>query len=499
MASPRLQLIDLFAGAGGLSLGLASAGFAPILAVDSSEMAAETYFQNFIATRPGAWPSHLRLPLAEQVRTGLAVAPVGDVLASMDAVQASLDGAELDLLAGGPPCQGFSLAGLRNPDDQRNRLPFEFLRFVRDLRPRGVLIENVTGIAARFEPAKPSALEELNAALAITGTEGYLTQIVELDASDYGVPQRRTRVMILGLRGDIAARHAVRPTDDIAGLLGSPRWSSSDFRSEPPLLAPAGCRVRQPTTVGDAFADLRDNGYLLADVAAYPEELALARSLRAGTPFDDRSMALAEAPSSPPNHNLRHHSRRVQARFRVYLALAPYGIRRNVFGLAVTHAGDVRSALRAVRDVLAFHGVPEPLPMPDGSPLLDEDGRDVGVNHGALTYALLSMGTGKHSQRALQLDRPSSTVMSLPDDFVHPWSARTLTVREMARLQSFPDRFVFFSKETTGADKRRSEVPQYTQVGNAVPPLVARAVGKHFSQLLSPIRSETQRVFDAVR
>ena len=74
--------------------------------------------------------------------------------------------------------------------------------------------------------------------------------------------------------------------------------------------------------------------------------------------------------------------------------------------------------------------------------------------------------------------------MSLPDDFVHYTYPRTLTVREMARLQSFADSFVFYSKETTGAHRRKLEVPQYTQVGNAVPPLLARAVGEQLMTVL---------------
>ena len=84
--------------------------------------------------------------------------------------------------------------------------------------------------------------------------------------------------------------------------------------------------------------------------------------------------------------------------------------------------------------------------------------------------------TNKRNYACLQADRPSPTVMTLPDDFAHYGANRSLTVREMARLQSFDDSFVFQGKRTTGGDRRKLETPQYTQVGNAVPPLMARAI-----------------------
>ena len=97
---------------------------------------------------------------------------------------------------------------------------------------------------------------------------------------------------------------------------------------------------------------------------------------------------------------------------------------------------------------------------------------------------VVELATKKHSQRALRWDMPSYTVLSLPDDFVHPLHPRTLTVRELARFQSFPDNFIFRSKVTTGGPKRKTEVPQYTQVGNAVPPKLAKAIGFRISSVL---------------
>jgi DNA (cytosine-5)-methyltransferase 1 len=91
--------------------------------------------------------------------------------------------------------------------------------------------------------------------------------------------------------------------------------------------------------------------------------------------------------------------------------------------------------------------------------------------------------TRKHSQRVLDLNLPSPTVVTAPDDFIHPTEPRVLTVREFARIQGFPDAFEFRSKVTTGGLHRRHEVPQYSQVGNAVSPFVATAIGRRLKDI----------------
>ena len=110
-------------------------------------------------------------------------------------------------------------------------------------------------------------------------------------------------------------------------------------------------------------------------------------------------------------------------------------------------------------------------------PILGPDKTIIAQDLNGLLNLIMSLGTKKHSQRPLMWTSPSPTIVSLPDDYVHPDRPRTMTVREMARFQSFPDSFEFRSKETTGSHRRRFEVPQYTQVGNAVPPKLGQAVG----------------------
>ncbi|HET3243866.1 TPA: DNA cytosine methyltransferase, partial [Streptococcus pneumoniae] len=84
--------------------------------------------------------------------------------------------------------------------------------------------------------------------------------------------------------------------------------------------------------------------------------------------------------------------------------------------------------------------------------------------------------TKKNIRQRWAPDQPSATIVTIADDYISPWENRTFTVREMARCQSFDDSFEFLGKRTTGGLKRRVEVPQYTQVGNAVPPLLAKAL-----------------------
>jgi len=115
--------------------------------------------------------------------------------------------------------------------------------------------------------------------------------------------------------------------------------------------------------------------------------------------------------------------------------------------------------------------------MPNGEVLADSSDDVI--------HLLDELHTKKHRQHALDGKSTSPTVLTLPDDFIHYREPRIHTVREMARLQSFPDSFIFRSKETTGSDRRRFEVPQYTQVGNAVPPMMARAIGERLVELLS--------------
>jgi DNA (cytosine-5)-methyltransferase 1 len=168
--------IDLFSGCGGLSLGLKQAGFHVLGAIENDPLAVETYRANHKGIV--VWPEDIRDVSPRAVKRKL-----------------RLRKGDLDLLAGCPPCQGFStmttLNGKRSVDDPRNDLVFQFVRFVRELVPKTVMLENVPGLAkdARFREVRRE-LEVL----------GYQVSSAVLDAADYGVPQRRRRTILLAGR-----------------------------------------------------------------------------------------------------------------------------------------------------------------------------------------------------------------------------------------------------------------------------------------------------------
>ncbi len=464
-----MTMVDLFAGAGGLSLGLAAAGFRPLLAVERSPMAAETYFRNLVRRDEEAWQAHVSLPLADQLRAGLGVATTARVLEHTDLLRNLFRPGDLDLLAGGPPCQGFSLAGLRNPRDVRNRLPLEFLEFVRLLRPRQVLVENVPGFGISFSPRpEEAALEQLRLAL---GAMGYLAQILEVNAADFGVAQERPRIMIAAMRRDLVDPRILETED----ARGSVRWSSGRPEDDPPLLAPQA-ELAEPHRLRDAIGDLDGQAYSVGKVRDYPPELAFARELRTSkgylhvlTPVQPESL------SAPSNHEARRHSPRVTFRFRVAQALSRQGVSADVF--FADGSEHWQSTLARLTQVQL------PLRGASGEALVGPEAESTKTPE-ELAATVRRLATRKHSQRVLEADKPARTILTLPDDHVHYAAPRILTVREAARIQSFPDAFRFYSKATTGGSKRSSEVPQYSQVGNAVPPMMARAVGRHLRRVL---------------
>lgn len=174
------------------------------------------------------------------------------------------------------------------------------------------------------------------------------------------------------------------------------------------------------------------------------------------------------------NISHRSHSGPVKKRFSVYHTLRDYNINSSIFSLGhdISNGIDRTSNERKARSILA-------------SAKHIQTGRKLSqARQENLLSLICELATKKHSQRALKLGEPSPTVLSIPDDVVHPTEPRTLTVREQARLQSFPDNFQFRSKVTTGGKSRKSEVPQYTQVGNAVPPLLARHIGLLIKSLI---------------
>lgn len=394
MANMEPTCIDLFSGCGGLSLGLGTAGFRTLFAVEAHVDAFETYRANLI--KPDLrdlWPGWLeeRAWRAEEV-------------ISTHANQLSLLRGSVDLIAGGPPCQGFSMNGLRRPDDPRSQMVDVYLEYVEILNPRLVLLENVVGFLSMKHRSGGTYSDYVTRRLRGLG---YDTWMEVLRAADWGVPQRRPRFVL------IAAQSGTLPGIDPMQRLRVARKSFLAARG----LGPGA------TSASAAISDLEEGvDDLDLDIEwGHLGFKSLKRANHADTPY--QKLMRGGGRRQPTDLRLPRHSAEAIARMRDILDNCERGV-------------CLRPADRE------------------------------------------RLGIRKRSTTALHPDAPAPTISTLPDDFVHYGKPRAMTVREHARLQSFPDWFSFKGPYTTGGSRRRDACPKFTQVGNAVPPLLAEALGE---------------------
>ncbi len=458
--TPRFTYIDLFAGCGGLSLGLESKGGELLFAIERSPMAAETFMANLISPQisEDEWVSHLQKTSLEQLHSKLLVQDLVKVLgnpAIKSAIKDKIRVQPVDLVVGGPPCQGFSMAGRRNQSDERNLLPHKFLEIVALSNPKFVIMENVLGMNHRFgtqDETDEPVYSQVAKALGKTGG-GYKVQKMLLNAKHFGAPQDRPRLFLLGVRLDISRELDFEPSTSI--------WESqfADLLTENSPFHPVPVvRSKATRTVMDAISDL------------------------AGT-SKNSSLFLKEMKSSVmwglhqsrelKNHKPRNHGERAKTKFEIYLMLKKQGLSPLLMRNGLSEAANLRKSheLKKLKRLVY--------------PILDTNGLILAKSAQELKKLLDGHATKKHSQRVLDPSKPCPTVVTSPDDYIHPSLPRVLTVREMARLQGFPDAFEFRGKETTGGLKRRTEVPQYSQVGNAVSPYVGRSLGELIVKLLT--------------
>lgn len=469
-----MKYIDLFAGCGGLSLGLSAAGFKLAFAVENSPMAGETYYHNLVKSiRNGTeWESYLDLNYAESddmlkaLKSGLVVSGVEVFLQHWhtdkkfkekvsNLYQIESGSSAIDLVSGGPPCQGFSMAGRRVESDQRNTLPDRFLEYVSIFNPSAVLLENVVGMRKRFSLNSVSSgkavFHQLAQSLRDTGFHGYQVQELQLNAAHYAVPQNRPRLFLIGIRNDIAEKNSVYPSDHL--------WNSSTENLTPYCPEPSEERF----SVADAFSGL---GVQTRSQRAARYQKNLEGLIR---PLKSNNLKVLK------NHNKRKHSEIVKNRFSLYQYFKEKGISQSIFLWSDNVA-------KGIEEDKYEWLISEEIKKADFKKRLKS-----GVywnSKGGLRDWLTILASRKHSQRTLDKKAPAPTVLSIPDDVIHPTEHRTLTVREQARLQSFPDSFEFRSRETTGGSMRKIQVPQYTQVGNAVPPLLAQSIGRKIQELV---------------
>lgn len=460
--------IDLFAGCGGLSLGFETAGFTLGFAVEKSSMAGETFYHNLIKSikKDKEWSDYLNKSVDEQLDQGLYIGETIDLLEQQETLkEIKKKYGEVDLIIGGPPCQGFSLAGKRNPKDHRNELPWQFLEYVDIFKPKAVLMENVLGMRQRFNKHDEEApftkikhLLESGFGDDINSTK-YVVQELELNAMHYGVPQHRPRVMLLGIRKDIVEKNKLFATKSI--------WKSKDYYTDAdisPLCPLPTVEENAIYTVKDAIGDLIDHG---EDNKEYLSDL----NNKSGFKKIVKNKSVSNM-----NHTIRKHTDKVSQRFRLYQYLSSNGISNKILNMAAKYSETNEKALLEKINLEVANCT---------IPAVSNDKVVLAENRESLVKLIIELATKKHSQRPLSIDSPSPTVVSIADDVIHPVHPRTPTVREQARFQSFPDYFEFRSKETTGGIKRRVEVPQYTQVGNAVPPLMAKAIAEHIKKLIN--------------
>ena len=349
--------IDLFCGAGGLSLGFERAGFEIVAAIDSNPVNITTYSQNFPETKT-------------------ICADIASISGSLIRAECGLGNESIDVIFGGPPCQGFSTIGKRNLADPRNTLIFEFCRLVSELNPKYFVIENVAGL---MYGAARSILESALQSLLTNGYE-WLTPIQILNAQNFGVPQRRRRVFVIGSL-------------------------TSEKSPQYPKLQ------KHDVTVWDAISDLRhiSRSRKLYSTDVYVGELGVANPYSSKLRGNKKSTELTGC-------LLCQHQKKVISRFRK----TPPGKIERISRFARLKKTSVAPTLRA--------GTPS--------------------SHGSFTAA-----------------RP-----------IHPTQPRCITVREAARLHSFPDWFQFHGTQWHG----------FQQVGNSVPPKLAQAVAQAVKKVLGP-------------
>ncbi|WP_419771145.1 MAG: DNA cytosine methyltransferase [Candidatus Marinarcus sp.] len=457
----KLNYIDLFAGCGGLSLGFESVGFNLTFAVEKSSMAGETFYHNLIKQLldENEWKEFLKLSDKEKLSKKLFIGETIALLKQPELLNSIKNKiGDLDLIVGGPPCQGFSLAGKRNPKDHRNELPWQYLEYVEIFQPKVVLMENVVGMRQKFNKYEEDAPFKQIKKYLETSNPKYIVQELQLNAIHYGVPQNRPRVMLLAVREDIAKKKNLYATNSI--------WFSEHYfkNKETSPLCPIPTKKENFFTVNDAISDLIGNDW---NNSEYLTKLNK----------ESNFYKIINNPSKKIENQIeRNHNEKVTLRFSIYQYLQLNNIPSKIFNIVSKYNTSLdNNYLAEIEAYISTCTFPAKAP----------NGKIIAKNKKDFISIILELGTKKHSQRPLKIDAPSPTVVSIPDDVIHPIYPRTMTVREQARFQSFPDYFEFKSKETTGGIKRKTEVPQYTQVGNAVPPLMAREIAKHIYKLLS--------------
>jgi DNA (cytosine-5)-methyltransferase 1 len=398
--SEKKTYIDLFAGCGGLSLGLYNSGlWKGKFAVEKSPDAFETLKYNLINNNHFDWPDWF--PKSNH--------DINEVIENYHEELKSLRG-QIDMVAGGPPCQGFSTAGRRNENDNRNKLIQSYIKFIRLVQPKVIFFENVKGFTQKFDKNKVKGRvyseyvkNSLKRGSKKLDALGYNVIGQLINFSEYGVPQKRTRFILVGIRKDITDNNPVLFFEQIK-------------KNRHSFLVNKG--IGLTNTLEDAISDLlRNNEITSPDTASfkaglYNETKSNYQSLLKGDVID----------KVPDSHRFAKHTKKTVSKFEFIIKNAEKG----------------KSLSNEIKD---------------------------------------RFNLKKRTIIPLSGKLPTPTITTLPDDYIHYCEPRIFTVREYARIQSFNDWYQFKGKYTTGGKRRTKEVPRYSQIGNAIPPLFGEQVG----------------------
>ena len=401
--------IDLFAGCGGLSLGLYNSGqWKGTFAVEKSPDAFKTLEYNLIKYNTHfEWPNWL--PQSNH--------DINDVINNYQKELKSLRG-KIDMVAGGPPCQGFSTAGRRVENDTRNKLIKSYIKFIWLVQPKVIFFENVKGFTQKFDKNKIKGKVYSNYVrnALIRGSKkfdskGYDVHGRLIDFSEYGVPQKRTRYILVGVRKDISNK--ISPKQFFEQIKNNKRV----------FLANKG--IGLTNNLEDAISDL-----LRIEETVSPDTKAFKVGLYNKPNSNYQKLMKGKICNEiPDSHRFANHSNDTIKKFQFILKFAEKN---------KTLSSEVKKRFKLKkRTVIPLSG-----------------------------------------------DLPTPTITTLPDDYIHYCEPRIFTVREYARIQSFNDWYEFKGKYTTGGKRRTQEVPRYSQIGNAIPPLFGEQAGLVLNSIL---------------
>ena len=379
MTKRKLSFIDLFAGCGGLSLGLEQAGFSPVLVNEIVPQFNETYRRN------RSLPNEAYF--------------VGDICElNREIGQSSTKFEGIDLVCGGPPCQGFSMANRqRIIDDPRNMLYKEYLNFLCAVRPKFFIMENVRGMQSRWDEIEADFNTYLNAT---DHQYQFLGKL--LLAEEYGVPQHRERFIVIGNRMGVDQAEIF---DKIFAM------------------------KREPFTLGDALFGLPSLGV---------------KTTKGKNDFEDENTGYTEVPFDFPMTDFYYFINGDREIKTLY---------------------NHKNRYNNPRDVEIYSRLPQ------GANSLHESIADI------MPYSRRN-DIFKDKYFKLQEDRICKTITSHMrydcNMYIHPWYSRGLSPREAARIQTFPDDFIFYGAQNSW----------YAQIGNAVPVKLANVIGTAIASYL---------------